>query len=62
MTIEEFAEIKERMMIAKEQGDVEKFKEYYKLVVKGYEELTGENFEQKMEEISKKNNDIQKDN
>lgn len=51
MDIEEFAEIKERMMIAKEQENVDDFKKYYKLVVEGYKELTGEDFEKKMEQI-----------
>ena len=55
MTIEKFAEIKERMMIAKQRGDIEQFKKYYELVVKGYEELTGKKFEQKMEEMIKNN-------
>ena len=53
MTIEEFAEIKERMMIAKEKGDMEEFDKYYKLVVKGYEELTGKKKKQKMQDMIK---------
>lgn len=48
MKIEEFAEIKERMLIAKEQGDMKIFKKYYDLFVKGYEEITGKNFEEEM--------------
>ena len=48
MTIEEFAEIKEKMIIAKEQGDTEKFNKYYRLVENGYEELTGKNFKEEM--------------
>ena len=51
--IEEFAEIKENMIIAKGQENVTDFKKYYKLVVEGYKELTGEDFEKKMEEIEK---------
>ncbi len=48
MNIEEFAEIKEKMIIAKKQGNIAVFKKYYDLFVKGYQELTGENFEKKM--------------
>lgn len=53
MTIEQLAEIKERMLIAKEQGNMVDFKKYYDVFVKGYEELTGENFEENMKKIEK---------
>lgn len=53
MSIEEFAILKEEMMIAKEKGDFLRFKKYYELVAKAYEELTGENFEENMRKMEK---------
>lgn len=44
MNIEDLAEYKERMMIAKEIGDIEGIKKYYKLFIDTYKELTGKEF------------------
>lgn len=52
ITLEQFAEYKVRMQIAKEVGDRKNFKKYYELVAKGYEDLTGKNFEEEMKKIS----------
>lgn len=57
MDIENIAEYKERMLIAKQQGDMENFNKYYKLFVQGYKELTGEDFEEVMKnKLSKEKN------
>ena len=53
ISIELLAEYKERMKIAREMHDFENAKKYYELFVAGYQELTGKNLDDLLDETEK---------